>query len=332
MLYQVATAALNPSDIASPIRSVLRRQKNTEVLLAEASEVDVHQRKVRFTDGGLPRLRLPDRGHRSPSLLLRPRRVGAAGARGSRAWRTRWRSGGGSCWPSSWRSASPTPCAATPISPSSWWAAVPPASRRRARSPRSGATRCGATSATSTLGEATVMLLEGGPRLLPSYPPGAERQGEARPPPPRRRGAHRDAGDRHPARLGSRRRVDHPLADGHLGRRQHGEPAAQVARRAARPDGTRHRGARLHHPGPPRGVRPRRRRRLRRTGWRHAAGDLPGRHPDGAVHRPHHRRRSSPAGRAARSATGTRDSSPSSAGAARWRTSGSSTSAASSRG
>jgi NADH:ubiquinone reductase (H+-translocating) len=52
MLYQVATAALDPSDIASPIRSVLRRQKNTEVLLAEASAVDVRERKVRFTDGG----------------------------------------------------------------------------------------------------------------------------------------------------------------------------------------------------------------------------------------------------------------------------------------
>src|SRR5688500_16478031 len=52
MLYQVATAALNPSDIASPIRSVLRRQKNTEVLLAEATEVEVEQRVVRFSDGG----------------------------------------------------------------------------------------------------------------------------------------------------------------------------------------------------------------------------------------------------------------------------------------
>jgi NADH:ubiquinone reductase (H+-translocating) len=51
MLYQVATAALNPSDIASPIRSVLRRSKNTEVLLAEASEIDVGARRVRFTDG-----------------------------------------------------------------------------------------------------------------------------------------------------------------------------------------------------------------------------------------------------------------------------------------
>jgi NADH dehydrogenase len=51
MLYQVATAALNPSDIASPIRSVLRSQKNTEVVLAEASAVDVTARRVAFTDG-----------------------------------------------------------------------------------------------------------------------------------------------------------------------------------------------------------------------------------------------------------------------------------------
>jgi NADH:ubiquinone reductase (H+-translocating) len=51
MLYQVATAGLNPSDIASPIRSILRGSKNTEVLLAEAADVDVQARKVRFTDG-----------------------------------------------------------------------------------------------------------------------------------------------------------------------------------------------------------------------------------------------------------------------------------------
>ena len=55
MLYQVATAALDPSDIASPIRSVLRRQQNTEVLLGEATDVDVEKRLVRFSDGGSPR-------------------------------------------------------------------------------------------------------------------------------------------------------------------------------------------------------------------------------------------------------------------------------------
>ena len=52
MLYQVATAGLNPSDIASPIRSLLRKQKNTEVLLAEAVSVDVGGRLVHLGDGG----------------------------------------------------------------------------------------------------------------------------------------------------------------------------------------------------------------------------------------------------------------------------------------
>ena len=51
MLYQVATAGLNPSDIASPIRSILRASKNTEVLLAEVADIDVGARTVRFTDG-----------------------------------------------------------------------------------------------------------------------------------------------------------------------------------------------------------------------------------------------------------------------------------------
>jgi NADH dehydrogenase len=51
MLYQVATAALNPADIASPIRSVLRHQQNTEVLLAEAESVDVERRAVHLEDG-----------------------------------------------------------------------------------------------------------------------------------------------------------------------------------------------------------------------------------------------------------------------------------------
>jgi NADH dehydrogenase len=51
MLYQVATAALNPSDIAAPIRSVLRDQKNTEVLLAEVASIDTAERRVSLTDG-----------------------------------------------------------------------------------------------------------------------------------------------------------------------------------------------------------------------------------------------------------------------------------------
>jgi len=51
LLYQVATAALNPSDIAAPIRSILRRQKNVSVILGEASSIDVNARIVKLADG-----------------------------------------------------------------------------------------------------------------------------------------------------------------------------------------------------------------------------------------------------------------------------------------
>jgi NADH dehydrogenase len=54
LLYQVATAALNPADIAAPIRKVLRRQRNTSVILAEATGVDLAARKVVLTDGEVP--------------------------------------------------------------------------------------------------------------------------------------------------------------------------------------------------------------------------------------------------------------------------------------
>ena len=51
LLYQVATAALNPSDISAPIRHVLRRQENAEVLLGEVASVDPARRVVRLDDG-----------------------------------------------------------------------------------------------------------------------------------------------------------------------------------------------------------------------------------------------------------------------------------------
>src|SRR4029077_15962497 len=54
LLYQVATAALNPSDIALPIRPILRRQRNAEVILGEARAVDAASRKVILADGEVP--------------------------------------------------------------------------------------------------------------------------------------------------------------------------------------------------------------------------------------------------------------------------------------
>jgi NADH dehydrogenase len=54
LLYQVATAGLSPGDIASPIRFILRRQRNVRVLLAEAQAVDLARRVVRLDVGDLP--------------------------------------------------------------------------------------------------------------------------------------------------------------------------------------------------------------------------------------------------------------------------------------
>src|SRR5438876_11437839 len=51
LLYQVATAALSPADIAAPIRAVLSRCKNLDVILAEVQSVEVDIKKVIMTDG-----------------------------------------------------------------------------------------------------------------------------------------------------------------------------------------------------------------------------------------------------------------------------------------
>ena len=53
LLYQVAMAALSPGDIASPIRWILRRQSNVEVLLAEVREIDRARQRLILTDGEL---------------------------------------------------------------------------------------------------------------------------------------------------------------------------------------------------------------------------------------------------------------------------------------
>jgi NADH dehydrogenase len=54
LLYQVATAALNPADIAAPIRSVFRGARNVSVVLAEAVAVDLAGKKLLLADGELP--------------------------------------------------------------------------------------------------------------------------------------------------------------------------------------------------------------------------------------------------------------------------------------
>jgi NADH:ubiquinone reductase (H+-translocating) len=51
LLYQVATAALSPAEIAEPIRGILRRQQNLEVALGEVTTIDTGARRVELKDG-----------------------------------------------------------------------------------------------------------------------------------------------------------------------------------------------------------------------------------------------------------------------------------------
>jgi NADH dehydrogenase len=53
LLYQVATGSLSPANIAAPLRNILKRQKNTEVLLAEVIGVDTVNHRVVLSDGSV---------------------------------------------------------------------------------------------------------------------------------------------------------------------------------------------------------------------------------------------------------------------------------------
>src|SRR5471032_3321658 len=54
LLYQVATGGLSPANIAAPLRSVLRGQQNTRVLLGEVVDFDLVGRRVLMSDGEVP--------------------------------------------------------------------------------------------------------------------------------------------------------------------------------------------------------------------------------------------------------------------------------------
>src|SRR5690348_2909979 len=53
LLYQIATGGLSPANIAVPLRSLLRRQSNAQVLMGEVVDVDLAARRVRLRDGEL---------------------------------------------------------------------------------------------------------------------------------------------------------------------------------------------------------------------------------------------------------------------------------------
>ena len=52
LLYQVATGALAPGEIAQPLRSILRRNRNTRVVLGQAADIDPVAHEVVLSDGG----------------------------------------------------------------------------------------------------------------------------------------------------------------------------------------------------------------------------------------------------------------------------------------
>ncbi len=280
MLYQVATAALNPSDIAAPLRSVLRKQSNTEVLLAEVSSIDTKNRRVAFTDGS----------HIAYDYL-----VVATGARHSYFGHDDWE----------------------PLAPGlkSLEDAVeirqrvllafelaerePDPVRRHAYltfvvvgGGPTGVEMAGAVAELRRFAlrrdfrhidsrEATVMLLEGGPRLLPSYPPSLG-----------------DKAKLDLRRLGVEVRTETMVTDIRPGlviaagwtiptqtviwaAGNVASPLVTLARHPARSYGPGHRRAGLHHSASSRGIRAGRRGAIYSPGGRPAARRQPGSHPDG---------------------------------------------------
>src|ERR1043165_7270852 len=178
LLYQVATAALNPSDIAAPIRSILRRQKNVSVILGEALSIDVNARIVKLADGEVAYDYLivatgathsyfahPEWERHAPGLktiedaLEIRRRVLLAFEEAERVTdpdrQSAWLTfvvlcAGASSAPSRKPSARPIPTRSARGSPSSSSAPAPPARSSPARSPRSHGRRWSATSGAST--------------------------------------------------------------------------------------------------------------------------------------------------------------------------------------
>src|SRR3954469_24538320 len=54
LLYQVATAALSPAEVAWPIRHILRKERNATVLMAEVTGIDTATKRVLIAAGSLP--------------------------------------------------------------------------------------------------------------------------------------------------------------------------------------------------------------------------------------------------------------------------------------
>ncbi len=189
LLYQVATAGLDPADVAYPVRTIFGREHNVVFRHGRAVSVDLEARRVALADGALARLRPARRGHRRHHRVLR--RARSAPNTPSRC--TRWPTPA-VCGTTSWvASRRPTPTPRTSTAgrrPSSWWAAAPPGWRCRARWSSCSTCRCAATACASTPSAPRSSCSRPGDRLLPGF----ERAGQ----PLRRADACARAGRRPP--------------------------------------------------------------------------------------------------------------------------------------
>ena len=108
LLYQVATAALSPADIARPIRSILSRYRNIEVVLGDVAGIDLDARRVILHDG--PDLTSTGSCSRpAPTTTISATTPGPRRRRGRARSRTPAPSAAGCCSPSSGRRSPPTP-------------------------------------------------------------------------------------------------------------------------------------------------------------------------------------------------------------------------------
>ena len=60
LMYQVATSALDPSDVAYPVRTIFAKKRNVSVLLANVTNIDPESRSVTMKSGGLQRMEIYD--------------------------------------------------------------------------------------------------------------------------------------------------------------------------------------------------------------------------------------------------------------------------------
>ena len=269
LLYQVATAALSPADVAWPIRHILRKQKNATVLMAEVTGIDIAGRRVLIGSGAIP----------YDTLVI------ATGATHSYFGHDEW----AAVAPGLKRIED-----ATRIRRSILLAfeqaelAEDEAERRRLLTfviVGAGATGVEMAGAIAEIARHTVasdfrridprtariILLEAGPRVLPALPKSLSDLCAALAHAHGRRCAHGDARDQVRRRRRRSRGRAHRCRHGDLGRRRGGVAGGALARRRARPRRARHRRTRSVGARPPRGVRDWRHRRGARREWQPGA-------------------------------------------------------------